>query len=379
MGLDYFETHAEGRSIYQRGSERGTFTGGLPPLAPSEQAEFERVEAALDALSVSIPVQAPWNAPDAAALDSQTLAGWLDAHVSSSAVRKIFNRKFANSFGAGGSQVSLLYAVYFLAGCGQLERSFSAASHRIVGGAHMLSERMAADLGPRVRTGTPVRSIDQRAAAPGRVLLHADGLEVAARRVVVALNPGDCRAIAFQPQLPAQRALLHDAWRGSPIIKFHAVYREPFWRAQGYTGNAQLDLDCIPSVYDASPPDGSVGILMLWVMPFADGVPFASLHNLYDDADQRRSAILNLFAEWYGPRALDPLTCHEMNWLQEPWTLGCVCPTAPGVLTAFGPALRPAVDRIHWGSTETAEHWVGYINGAIEAGERAAREVLAAL
>ena len=51
----------------------------------------------------------------------------------------------------------------------------------------------------------------------------------------------------------------------------------------------------------------------------------------------------------------------------------------PGVLTAFGPALRASVGRIHWAGTETAEAWVGYIDGAIRSGERAAKEVGALL
>lgn len=43
-----------------------------------------------------------------------------------------------------------------------------------------------------------------------------------------------------------------------------------------------------------------------------------------------------------------------------------------------GPALRTPIGRIHWAGTETAERWSGYIDGAIESGERAAAEVLAA-
>ena len=35
--------------------------------------------------------------------------------------------------------------------------------------------------------------------------------------------------------------------------------------------------------------------------------------------------------------------------------------------------------RVHFAGTETATKWVGYMDGAIEAGERAAREVLTAL
>jgi monoamine oxidase len=53
--------------------------------------------------------------------------------------------------------------------------------------------------------------------------------------------------------------------------------------------------------------------------------------------------------------------------------------TPPGVLTAFGPALREPIGSIHWAGTETATVWNGYMDGAVQSGERAAREVLSAL
>ncbi|KAK2082896.1 hypothetical protein P7K49_038132, partial [Saguinus oedipus] len=41
--------------------------------------------------------------------------------------------------------------------------------------------------------------------------------------------------------------------------------------------------------------------------------------------------------------------------------------------------LRQPVDRIYFAGTETATHWSGYMEGAVEAGERAAREILHAM
>jgi monoamine oxidase len=34
---------------------------------------------------------------------------------------------------------------------------------------------------------------------------------------------------------------------------------------------------------------------------------------------------------------------------------------------------------VHWAGTETASRWMGYMDGAVESGQRAANEVLAAL
>jgi len=41
--------------------------------------------------------------------------------------------------------------------------------------------------------------------------------------------------------------------------------------------------------------------------------------------------------------------------------------------------IRQPHGRIHWAGTETSTKWMGYIDGAIRSGERAAGEVLARL
>lgn len=53
----------------------------------------------------------------------------------------------------------------------------------------------------------------------------------------------------------------------------------------------------------------------------------------------------------------------------------------PGAWSAFGERgwREPTPTGIHWAGTETSSRWNGYIDGAIQSGQRAAREVLAEL
>jgi monoamine oxidase len=53
--------------------------------------------------------------------------------------------------------------------------------------------------------------------------------------------------------------------------------------------------------------------------------------------------------------------------------------SAARALTSTGTTLRQPDGRIHFAGSETAAEWTGYIEGALESGERAAREVLRAL
>jgi monoamine oxidase len=46
------------------------------------------------------------------------------------------------------------------------------------------------------------------------------------------------------------------------------------------------------------------------------------------------------------------------------------------VWTTYGSALSAPIGVIHWASTDTATRWSAYMEGAVEAGERAAQAVI---
>lgn len=80
------------------------------------------------------------------------------------------------------------------------------------------------------------------------------------------------------------------------------------------------------------------------------------------------------------PELLNPVHYVEKVWAEEEYSGGCYLGCfKPGVLTQFGEEVRRPFHRVHFASTETATYWVGYMEGAVEAGEIAAREVLHAM
>ena len=89
--------------------------------------------------------------------------------------------------------------------------------------------------------------------------------------------------------------------------------------------------------------------------------------------------MLDAFATIFGKQALHPIEYIEKDWMREPWIAGCKAPVPPGLLTMYTSALSDPVGLIHWAGTETAPINVGAMDGAVRAGERAAREVAAAL
>src|SRR5207248_646554 len=78
----------------------------------------------------------------------------------------------------------------------------SAQQDRFVGGSQVAPLRLAEQLGDRVRLGVPVRRIEQRNSG---ATVHADGVDVAAARVIVAVPPTLAGRIVYDPPLPARR------------------------------------------------------------------------------------------------------------------------------------------------------------------------------
>ena len=88
-------------------------------------------------------------------------------------------------------------------------------------------------------------------------------------------------------------------------------------------------------------------------------------------------AVLECFARYFGEKALGPLAYAETDWGAEIYSRGGYAGVpVPGMLLDHGPALTEPVGCIYWAGAETASEWSGYMDGAVESGERAAREVL---
>jgi monoamine oxidase len=217
----------------------------------------------------------------------------------------------------------------------------------------------------------PVRRIVQSSSG---VTVVTDGFSATARRVIVAIPPTLAGRIDYDPPMPALRDQLIQHMPQGTLMKFEAIYDTPFWRAQGLSGQAVSEIGPIKVTFDTSPADGSFGILM----GFIGGHEARVWENR--SADERRAAALQNLANYFGNAALNPREIVEFNWSAEVWNRGCpVAVLGPGTLIDFGSALRTPVGRIHWAGTETSTFWNGYMDGAVRSGERAAREVLAAL
>jgi monoamine oxidase len=376
VSVETHRTHSKGAKLLIRDGVVGRFEGSMPRIGPVALIAIGQAMARLDAMARTLPIEEPWKAKRAREWDERSMAQWLSMlNVPSQTARELLAVAVRGLFTADPAEVSLLDVLYLIASAGSLQTLLAIEGgyqqDMLVGGAMSVAERVAAQLGDAVRLRAPVRAVTQRM---GTADVRADGIDVQAKRVIVALPPALALAIEYDPPLPVDT----DQWlRNSvagAVLKTVLVYEHAFWRDDGLSGESSSADSCIESTLDASPPTGRPGILC--ALSFG---PTARRLGRFE-AGERRRTMLDTLAQRFGAKASSPMHVFETDWAAEPWTRGCyMAHYGPGVLTQLGPANRVPVGVIHWAGSETASVSHGAIDGAVRSGKRAAGEVLAAL
>eukprot|EP00069_Balaena_mysticetus_P011381 bmy_07110T0 len=306
------------------------FRGAFPPVwNPIAYLDYNNLWRTMDNMGKEIPADAPWEAPHAEEWDKMTMKDLIEKICWTKTARQ-FASLFVNiNVTSEPHEVSALWFLWYVKQCGGTTRIFS-----ITNGGQC-------------------------------------------RYVISAVPPTLTAKIHFRPELPSERNQLIQRLPMGAIIKCMMYYKEAFWKKKDYCGCMIIEDEEAPIsiTLDDTKPDGSLPAIMGFILARkADRL--AKVHK-----ELRKRKICELYAKVLGSQeALQPVHYEEKNWCEEQYSGGCY--TAyfpPGIMTQYGRVIRQPVGRIYFAGTETATQWSGYMEGAVEAGERAAREVLNAL
>lgn len=372
LGIPTIPTYHDGANLIRwRGMVR-SYRGTIPRLSLGGLLDIGRVRWQFERIARNVPLTEPWTAPRAARLDGQSLGGWLRSVHAGATSRDLLAIMARVTWGCEPDDVSMLHAARYVRAAGGLDRLLDvengAQQDRFAAGTQQIAEKMAAELGDRVVLDAAVRLIDRH---DGGVTVGCEKGRAIARFVIVAIPPAHRAGIEFTPPLPAEYHRLVTCWPQGRLSKAYAAYPTPFWRADGYSGEALSDEGPVFITFDVSPQSDGPGVLL----GFVDARDFDEL-----PAEQRRERALDCFASLFGEQALKPLDYIDHRWGAEGFAAGG--PTAavpPGSWTRYGPWLRRPIGPIHWAGTETADEWTGFLDGAVRSGQRAAAEVAARL
>jgi monoamine oxidase len=375
LGVTTFPTYNEGKNVEFYRHERHEYEGALPMGDPL--AMMDAVEAMLDLslMAGEVPLDAPWTAANAAEWDGQTVESWLQAHIESEHARQLLTLAVESVFSVEPRDLSLLHFLFYIRSGGTINQLLSVADgaqeRRFHTGSQSISDRMAAQLGERVVLNAPVHTFyhDEHG-----VRAVSDTLIVEAQRALITIPPTLAGRLRYRPALPGYRDQLTQRIPMGTVIKVQCLYERPFWREAGYSGQVTSDEGAVRITFDNSPASGTPGILM----GFIEGDEGRIWGRR--TPEERRAEVLACFTRYFGEQAAHPYAFEELNWSNEEYSRGCYAGVmSPGTWLSYGEALRQPVGRLHWAGTETATLWNGYMDGAVQSGQRATEEILAAL
>ena len=375
LGIELFPQYQRGKKVLDLDGKISTYRGKVPSVGLVNLLQTELLIRELDRMASHVPLDAPYRCYKSDEWDGMTLESWKRTIRANRDGKKLFDLAVRTVFGAEPAEVSLLFFLFYLNAAGGFRKLVEidgcAQQDRFVLGASTIVTKLADELKGFIELSAPVRRIMHDDEG---VTVFTDDAELRARAVVVAIPPHLGSRIRYEPALPALRDQLVQRWSMGSTTKVLGFYDRTHWRERGLSGEAIASRGPFSVVFDNTSHDGKVPCLLGFVV----GKHARRWTRLAQD--ERRNIAAREFARLFSLESSSMVDYLEQDWSTEPWTGGCpVASLPPKALTTFAEVWREPVGRIHWAGTETARHWNGYLEGALESAERVGCEVLARL
>jgi monoamine oxidase len=316
-------------------------------------------------------------------LDHMSIVDWINQSVPGgigSKLGQLLDVAYNIEYGAESSRQSALNLIYLLgySGQGQL-RIFGPSNEKyhVVGGNDQIASGLAAALTGQINTGWELVAIKRNADASYALTFETGGATrtVTADQVILALPFSLLRAVDYSKAgfNAIKRTAIRELAMGTNS-KLHVQFSERLWRSLGNNGNTYADTGYQNTWEVTRAQPGTPGILVDYTggtigASFGSGTPAERAQQFLT---QLKPVLPGIDTRWNGRATVD-------FWLGYPWTKGSYSYWGVGQYTRFAGAERESSGNCHFAGEHTSIDFQGYLNGAVESGERAAGEVLAAL
>lgn len=362
----------------------GYFNGSLYTFAQAEQ-DFAGLYQTLhrDVIDANYPTSYANFTPEGAALDQLSIDAWIASRVPGglgSQFGRLLSVAYDIEYGAPSSQQSALNLIYLL-GFGATPNNFSLFGEsderfRVRGGNEQIVQRLAAGLPGQTRLQHRLVAVATLSNGRIRLVFDTPGgvVDETWDRVVMTVpfavlrNDVDLSQAALRP---LKRTAI--AQQGMGVnAKLHVQFSSRHWHQLGCNG--ETFGDGFQNTWDETRAQaGACGILDNYLGsagPSLAGQSPSSATGAF--LAQIEPLLPGLAQRWTGVSSID-------YWPGSPHQRGSYSYYKPGQYTTFAGVEREAEGRLHFAGEHTSIDFQGYMEGAVESGERAAREVLAAL
>lgn len=210
------------------------------------------------------------------------------------------------------------------------------------------------------------------------LVVAKNGKSFKAKKVILAIPTSTYADLTFTPPLPHDKGLLVSRTKFGVYAKMILSYVKPWWMDAGLVGKFRSVIGPGCFSWDASGPELDQYSLAM----FTAGDIGADWYALPES--EKEKAIVEHLAEMVGKeladKARDTIEFNIAEWSNEEFIVtGPTRTVGSGLLREYGPAMREPFVGLHFGGGEMAFEWKEYLEGAVTAGQTAAKEVIKAL
>jgi monoamine oxidase len=315
-------------------------------------------------------------------LDHMSVRDWINTYVPggiSSKLGQLLDAAYNIEYGAETTVQSSLNLIYLLAyqGAGNI-RIFGKSNEKyhVVGGNDLIVSRLAAALPGQIQLGTQLTALADRGDGTWAVTVTGQKTStVVADQVILALPFSLLREVDLSRGNvpPVKRRAIAELPMGTNS-KLQLQFSRRAWYDIGCNGATYADTGYQNTWEVSRSQAGTSGILVDYTGGTV-GNAFGG-KNVTQYAQrflgQLEPVLPGITPLWNGRAALD-------YWAGYPWTHGSYSYWAVGQYTTITGAEREPVGSCHFAGEHTSIDFQGYLNGAVESGQRAASEVVTAL
>jgi monoamine oxidase len=314
-------------------------------------------------------------------LDSMSIVDWIEESVPggiSSKLGQLLDVAYNIEYGAESKDQSSLNLLYLLgySGQGQL-RIFGPSNEKyhVAGGNDQISTALGQQLAEQITLGSELVAIARNSNGSYALTFKQGSAskQVTADKVVLAIpfsilrSSVDWRRAGFNA---LKATAIRELGMGTNS-KLHAQFSSRHWRALGCNGDTFADTGYQSTWEVTRAQSGAAGILVDYTggtigASFGSG---SAVSRAQQFCAQIEPLLPGITQKFNGNAAVD-------FWPAYPWTKGSYSYWKVGQYTKFAGAEREQSGGVHFAGEHTSIDFQGYLNGAVETGERAASEIL---
>lgn len=370
----------------QSGTEVVGYFDGAPyryaEMTDDIKAAWQKIHA--DVSAASYPTTFEISTERGRELDNMSITDWIEETFEggmSSRIGQLLDIAYNIEYGAESAQQSSLNLVYLLGYRGQGQfRVFGESNEKyhVVGGNDQITDRLAARLAGQITIGAELVAV-KRNPAGSYTLTFGQGSAtktVIADKVVLALpfsilrSSVDLSKAGFEP---LKLVAISEQGMGTNS-KLHVQFSSRFWRPQGLNGETFSDTGYQNTWEVSRAQAGQSGILVNYTggtigASFGSGTPASRAARFLG---QIEPVLPGATKAWNGKAAID-------FWPGYRWTKGSYSYWKVGQYQRFAGMEARRQGNCLFAGEHTSIDFQGYLNGAVDTGQRAAAEILADL